>query len=66
VLCKVLAIGGSEADNSSSARVNHIDSDHHCILHSGCNLYPIQVFFKLGVDLLEDIGVNGDFSTVNR
>ena len=66
VLGEVLAVRCSEADNSSSARVDNIDPDNHRILHSGCNLDSIEILSQLGVNLLEDVRVDSDLCSLDR
>lgn len=58
-------VGGSQTDDGSTTSINYIYSDNHGVLLVSWNVNSIKVLAQLGVDLLQNVGVNGQFSSIN-
>lgn len=65
VLSQVARIRSCEADDGGATRSHNVSADDHAAGHLLGFLKPVKIFFALRVDLLQDVGVDGDFGPIN-
>ena len=61
----MLGVGSSQADDRAATSIYNVNTDDHSVFHIIGDVYLVEVLTNFGVDLFEDVRVNGNLGPVN-